>query len=85
MCPSILRRYQSLYYYLSIHTCMNGAVVVVGTCNRECFREATARTNISTIKTIVISGNSMCHIIGILPSDRSSRRYSNRSWRKRHS
>ena len=78
----MLRR--SLYYYLSIHTCMNGAMIVVGTCNRECPGVTTSCSNVATIKTIIIGRNGMCHVIGILPGDSRIHRHRDRSGRERH-
>lgn len=41
--------------------------------NRERFGEAAACTNVSTVKTIVISCNSMRHIVVVIPRNRGPR------------
>ena len=66
---------QLLYHYLSCHRRMNAAMIGKGPRNRERFGEAGACTNVSTVKTIVIGCNSMCHIVVVIPGDRGPWRH----------
>jgi hypothetical protein len=52
-------------------------MIRVRTCNRKRFTETTARSNVSTVITIVISCDRVSHVIIILPGNRGSCRHSN--------
>jgi hypothetical protein len=56
---------------------MNATMIRVRTCNRKRFTETTARSNVSTVITIVISCDRVSHVIIILPGNRGSCRHSN--------
>lgn len=53
---------------------MNGAVVCVGARNREHSAETASRADVSAIKAVVIAGNSVRHIIIVIPFHCSSGR-----------
>lgn len=63
---------------------MNGAVVCVAACNREHSAETASCTDVSAIKTVVITRNSMRHIIVVIPFHCSSGRNRNGGWRETH-
>jgi hypothetical protein len=63
---------------------MNATMIWVRTCNRKRFTETTARSNVSTVITIVIGCDRVRHVIIILPGNRGSCCHSNCGWCKSH-